>query len=375
VNFSGGVAVAAVDIYNPTQQASPTVNVSGVFSFLSPGTIPPIGTTSYPFRFTPLDTQTYTSVIVGNTLAVTVGKGVPTIKTYPTVSSSAYVGQTLADVTLIGGQANISTIVGTFAVAGTFSFSSPTTQLTTAGSTNQSVTFTPDNITEYSVVTITVRVTVLAKVTPVLSARPATTLLTPGEPVGTVTIYGGAATVNGQLVAGSFAFSDPTATYVPTGNGGECSPPTATTEITFHPVDTAKYNDLTFTQLVYQDSGDVCLTVTLPTVSSISTGARLDTATLTGGLVSFTKFVDSHCPPPQIYPYRIEPKPEFDLFTFAEPARTFTEPGNYTVAVIASRANPIFTYYEDCGDPAPLGPFTVNITDRVAFMVQITVTA
>ncbi len=79
-------------------------------------------------------------------------KATPTITTAPTASAITY-GQTLASSTLSGGAAS---------VAGTFTFTTSSTA-PNAGTASQSVTFTPEDATNYISITITVDVTVNTK--------------------------------------------------------------------------------------------------------------------------------------------------------------------------------------------------------------------
>lgn len=79
----------------------------------------------------------------------TVSKATPNISSAPTASSITY-GQTLASSILSGGSAS---------VAGTFAFTSPS-NTPNAGTTNQSITFTPTDNTNYNTTTTNVSITV-----------------------------------------------------------------------------------------------------------------------------------------------------------------------------------------------------------------------
>jgi len=80
---------------------------------------------------------------------VTVNQATPTVSAWPTASAITY-GQTLASSTLSGGSASVS---------GTFAWTTPST-VPGAGTSSQSVTFTPSDTTDYSTVTGSVSVTV-----------------------------------------------------------------------------------------------------------------------------------------------------------------------------------------------------------------------
>jgi hypothetical protein len=80
---------------------------------------------------------------------VAAGKSTPTITAWPAATSITY-GQSLASSTLTGGVAS---------VGGTFAFSNPTL-IPAAGTSAQSVTFTPSDTTNYDAVIGSVNVTV-----------------------------------------------------------------------------------------------------------------------------------------------------------------------------------------------------------------------
>jgi len=92
-------------------------------------------------------TTNYTAATASTSF--TVSAAVPTVSVWPTASSITY-GQTLASSTLTGGTAS---------VAGSFSWTAPTTA-PGAGTDSESVTFSPTDMTDYSTVTGTVTVQV-----------------------------------------------------------------------------------------------------------------------------------------------------------------------------------------------------------------------
>jgi alpha-galactosidase len=122
-------------------------SVSGTFAFANPSTLPATGTTSHSVTFTPslASNLRRTTTMV----SVTVNKATPTIVSLPTASAIT-VGDTLASSTLTGGSAS---------TPGTFRFTTPSTS-PSAGTSNQSITFTPTDTTNYQTTTGTVSVVV-----------------------------------------------------------------------------------------------------------------------------------------------------------------------------------------------------------------------
>lgn len=112
--------------------------VAGTFTY-SPvaGTIPPAGTQTLSVTFTPTNTTAFSSVTAGVTLVV--NKATPTVSAWPTASAITY-GQSLASSILTGGSAS---------VPGTFGFTNPGTS-PQAGTSSQSVTFTPNDAVDYA---------------------------------------------------------------------------------------------------------------------------------------------------------------------------------------------------------------------------------
>ena len=106
---------------------------------------------------------------------MTVNKATPTVTAWPTAGAITY-GQTLASSTLTGGTAS---------VAGTFSWTTPTTA-PRSGATSESVTFTPTDTTDYNTVTGSVTVTV-NKTTPTVTAWPTAGAITYGQTLSSST--------------------------------------------------------------------------------------------------------------------------------------------------------------------------------------------
>ena len=123
----------------------------GSFAWTTPSTTPPVGTTSYSVTFTPDDTTDYTTVTGSVSVAV---KALPTVSTWPTASPITD-GETLASSTLSGGTASVT---------GSFAWTTPSTT-PAVGTASYSVTFTPNDTTDYATVTGSVSITVTAAAT------------------------------------------------------------------------------------------------------------------------------------------------------------------------------------------------------------------
>jgi hypothetical protein len=214
-------------------------SVAGTFAFISPGTVPELGTADQAVTFTPTDGVNYTTV--GGTVSVTVQQATPTVTTWPSATVITY-GQALGSSTLSGGEAS---------VAGTFAFTSPAT-VPAAGTADQAVTFTPTDAVNFTTVGGTVSVTV-QPATPLVTTWPGATAITSGQTLGSSTLSGGEASV-----AGIFAFTSP-GTVPATG--------TANQGVTFTPTDPVNYTTVSGTVSVKVNAAPVFAgyTVTLKT--------------------------------------------------------------------------------------------------------------
>ena len=134
-----------------------TASVPGSFSFTNPTTTPPAGTASQSVTFTPTDTNNFSSASIS--VDVVVNKATPIVSVAPTASAITF-GQTLASSNLTGGTAS---------VPGTFAFTAPSTA-PGVGTASQSVTFTPNDSTNYNTATTSTNVTVNGATPPVLTA-------------------------------------------------------------------------------------------------------------------------------------------------------------------------------------------------------------
>ena len=121
----------------------------------------------------------------------------PIITTQPAASNIVY-GQTLASAILIGGAAS---------VPGSFAFTTATST-PAAGTTLQSVTFTPIDTANYQTLNFSLNVTVLPAA-PVIITQPSASTINYGQSLGSSILSGGVASV-----PGSFAFT--TRSPVPT---------------------------------------------------------------------------------------------------------------------------------------------------------------
>ena len=232
-------------------------SVPGAFAWTTPGTVPPLGSSSQSVTFTPTNTTDYNTVTVS--VSVTVGKATPTVTTLPTASALTY-GQTLASSTLTGGVAS---------VPGTFAWTTPAT-VPPLGTSSQSVTFTPTNTTDYNTVTVSVSVTV-GKATPTVTTLPTASALTFGQTLSSSTLTGGIGSV-----PGAFSWTTP-GTVPPVGTDSE--------SVTFTPTDTTDYNTVTVSVSVTVSKATPTVT-TLPTASALTYGQALSASTLTGGIGS-----------------------------------------------------------------------------------------
>ena len=171
--------------------------------------------------------------------SVTVVPGIPTtplISSLPTASAIVY-GQTLAASTLSGGAATNAAGVP---VPGSFAFANPAA-MPGVGTAGESVIFTPTDSVDYTTVTTSVPVTVVAgqAVTPLIASVPAASTITFGQTLaGSILSGGGVTNAAGAPVAGSFAFTSPATTP---GLGMNSEP------VTFTPTDTTDYTVATTT--------------------------------------------------------------------------------------------------------------------------------
>ena len=197
--------------------------------------------------------------IISSAAVLVVNKTVPAVTRWPTAAAITY-GQTLASSMLTGGAAS---------VAGSFAFTAPGTA-PAAGTASQSVTFTPNDTTNYTTVAGSVSVTVNPATTTV-TTWPSAAAITYGQSLASSTLTGGAASV-----AGSFAFTTPS-TALAAG--------TASQSVTFTPADTTDYMPAIGSVSVTVNIATPTVT-TWPTATAITYGQTLASSALTGGAAS-----------------------------------------------------------------------------------------
>ena len=242
--------------------------VAGSFAWTTPANVPAAGSSGQSVTFTPANPSYNPATVNVN---VTVAKQTPTLT--PPAASSITFGQTPASSTLTGGTATNG--VNQTAVAGAFAFTTPT-NVPAAGTSSQSVTFTPADPADYNPATVNVSVTVFG--TPVVAGiiAPTASPITYGQTLASSTLSGGEATnSSGATVDGTFAFSTPT-NAPPVG--------TSSQSVTFTPTNP---NDNPAT-------GNVNVTVNkqtptesiAPAATAIAYGQTLAGSTLSGGAVT-----------------------------------------------------------------------------------------
>jgi len=243
-----------------------SASAAGTFSWTTGTTEPSVsdsGTTAYSITFTPSDSTNYNTATTAVTL--TVNKATPAINTAPTASGITY-RETLSDSTLTGGSAS---------VAGTFSWTTGTTEpsVSDSGTTAYSVTFTPTDSANYGTVTTTVTLTV-NKATPTISTAPSASAITYGETLSDSTLTGGSASV-----AGTFSWTAGTTEPSVSDSG------TTAYSVTFTPTDSANYGTATTTVTLTVNKAMPTVSIA-PSASAITYGETLSDSTLTGGSAS-----------------------------------------------------------------------------------------
>ena len=194
-------------------QLNATANVAGTFGY-SPaaGTVPAVGIQTLTATFTPTDTIDYAGTSAS--VSLTVNKAAPTV-TWPAPSAIVY------------GTAMSSTqLDATSSVAGSFAYSPSAGTVPGAGTQTLSVTFTPTNSNDYSVVTSSVSLTV-TKATPTITWPPPASI-TAGTPLSATQLDATAS------VSGTFVYSPAAGTVPSAGN--------QMLTATFTPMDQVDYN-------------------------------------------------------------------------------------------------------------------------------------
>jgi alpha-tubulin suppressor-like RCC1 family protein len=233
-----------------------TASVPGTFAFENPGTIPNAGESLHNLVFTPTDTEHYQPVTVS--MKVKVDKANPLLVALPAVTRAIH-GQTLAEATLANGITSVS---------GTFTFTS--TAPVSAGTTRQTVTFTPDDTTNYNALTAELDVTVVPA-TPSVLTSPTATPIAAGQTLNSSTLSGGEASVEGTF----------------TWENSNTAPDTGTTtqNFVFTPNDTTNYTSTNGTVSVTVNKATPTVT-SPPIASAITFGQSLSNSTLESGIAS-----------------------------------------------------------------------------------------
>ena len=209
------------------------------------------------------------NVVVSNAAGTVTSTGGFTYASAPTVTS-------LSSITPVRGQS--ITVTGTNLTGATFTVGGVAATVTTASATAPVITVpTSAPIAAGSVVATTnggsasTSVTV-TKGTPTLTS-PLATAIDAGSRLSSSTLSGGTATINGVTVAGTFAWTSPSA--VPTAGTGNYS-------VTFTPTDSTGFNSATTTASVEAGKTSPTITAT-PAAGAITYGQTLASSSLTGG--------------------------------------------------------------------------------------------
>ena len=228
--------------------------VSGNFVWTNPSLVLPAGNTPQEVTFRPDDQANYNTVTAS--LYVRVNKATPTITTIPMVAPLTY-GQTLTESSLTGGEAS---------VAGSFGWTTASTK-PSAGSSSQSLTFTPSDTANFNPVTTLVTISV-EKATPVMSTIPTSSQINYGQTLDSSSLSGGVASVGGR-----FAWRTPSAVL---------SAGTSSQDVVFTPSDTANYNAVTTSVSVTVNKVTPTITA-VPVASDIVYGQNLGSSILSAG--------------------------------------------------------------------------------------------
>jgi alpha-L-arabinofuranosidase len=240
--ISYGTALSATQL----NAASPA---AGAFTY-SPaaGTVLSSGNQTLSATFTPTDTSNYVTVAKSVSLQVNGGSSAVT---WATPSAITY-----------GTALSATQLNATSTVPGTFSYSPAAGTVLGAGAQSLSVTFTPNDTTNYSKQTSTVSLTV-NKATPTLSWEPPSSIAY-GTTLGSAQLNATAS------VPGSFVYTPPAGSTL---TGGA-----TTLSVLFTPTDSANYTTATKTVNINVAGGTV--SITWPTPSAITYGAGLSATQL-----------------------------------------------------------------------------------------------
>jgi hypothetical protein len=191
--------------------------VPGSFVYSPPsGTILTAGTQTLSVTFTPTDSTDYTTDT--DTVTITVSKSAPTV-TWATPAPITY-----------GTALSSTQLDATASVPGTFAYSPAAGAIPAGGTDKLSVTFTPNDTTDYTTATASVTLQVNPATPTINWATPAP--ITYGTALS-ATQLNATATYSGSTVAGTFAYSPAKGTVLGAGS--------QTVSVTFTPNNTANY--------------------------------------------------------------------------------------------------------------------------------------
>lgn len=270
-------------------QLDATSSVPGSFHYqwpAHPGEVLAAGTDTLAAWFTPNDTRDYSSTKAS--VPISVAPATPTLTLTP--ASVIVAGSLLSDYKV---DADASTW-------GTFSWSPPLGTPIAPGPQTVTVTFTPSNTTDYVSTTESVIVTGTQITPPISWSTP--------RPVAA-----GKALTSWQLdartwVSGSFSYSPPLGTILPTG--------TDTLATTFTPTNTVEYTTATATTTIVVKP-PITPTITWATPDAITQGTALSSTEL-----------DARASVP-------------GTFTYSPPAGTFLPAGNQTLTASFTPTNDV----------------------------------
>jgi hypothetical protein len=208
-SFTGGSAL----------QTDGVTSLPGTFTWTSSGTVPTSGgSNSESVTFTPSSSPTNFQTDYATTnhnISITVTPLTATITACP-FASAITVPQTLISSTLLGGSAS---------VAGSFAWTTPSTQPDAGAADSESVTFTPTNLTKYGTATCNTNVLVNQAATTV-SGWPTASAILAGQTLASSTLNQGSGSAS---QAGTFVWTNSSTTP---------AVGTASYGVTFNPTDT-----------------------------------------------------------------------------------------------------------------------------------------
>ncbi|MCL2068240.1 MAG: InlB B-repeat-containing protein [Treponema sp.] len=245
--------------------------VPGEFTWTNPDD--PVGSEgvqTHNMTFTPEDTVNYS--IQTRDVLVTVVSEDSYFVAWP-VGITAVYGQRLSEVYLFN--------MGYSTVAGTFSWTTPTSLVGGVGMHTHNMTFTPEDRAKYEIMTGNVNV-IVNRATPSVTVWPAADTITYGQQLSDSALSGGT-----SGVPGTFAWTDGTIVPTVTNSGYE---------VTFTPNDAVNYNAVTNTVAVMVNGRDLSnATVTVSGTFTYTGSAHTPTPTVTdGGLIATSDYTVSY---------------------------------------------------------------------------------